>query len=187
MKTMKYLIHSVLLMIILSFTLSSCNNDDNTPTEETTKYTRYFGNFKANINGQSVEVINKDNNQDWNKITCTTKDIYPTIGIYAYDFFITLKNNSFLGIGLRPFKKGIQYSHGYPQYDSTAVHIRMDNKLYYPLKTPFKIQVDSIFYVNSVRNSSLPFVIGKLNGILYNKDNLNDSIIVKNASFGIHG
>jgi hypothetical protein len=186
MKTMKYLIHSVLLMIILSFALSSCNNDDNTPTDETTKYTWYFGNFKANINGQSVEVVNRDNKQDWNKIRHVVMNTYPTTGIYAYGFYITLKDSSMLGVGLCPVKKGIIQSQGYSEYDSVVVNIQKGNKIYYPLKDPFKIEIDSVFYVSDVRDSYNPFIKGKMDGTLYNKDNMKDSIIIKNATFGVH-
>ena len=187
MKTMKYLIHSVLLMMALSFALSSCNNnDDNTPTDETTKYTWYFGNFKANINGQSVEVVNRDNKQDWNKIRHVVMNTYPTTGIYAYGFYITLKDSSMLGVGLCPLKKGILQSQGYPQYNLAVVNIQKENKIYYPLKDPFKIEIDSVFYVSDVRDSYNPFIIGKMDGTLYNKDNMKDSIIIKNATFGVH-
>jgi len=186
-QTMKYLIHSVLLMMALSFALSSCNNnDDNTPTDETTKYTWYFGNFKANINGQSVEVVNRDNKQDWNKIRHVVMNTYPTTGIYAYGFYITLKDNSMLGVGLCPVKKGIIQSQGYSEYDSVVVNIQKGNKIYYPLKDPFKIEIDSVFYVSDVRDSYNPFIIGKMYGMLYNKDNMKDSIIIKNATFGVH-
>ena len=58
------------------------------------------------------------------------------------------------------------------------------NKVEYcPLKKPFKVYVDSVRYHES---SMMPYIEGKMEGTLYNRYDVNDSIVVKDAIFGIH-
>lgn len=54
---------------------------------------------------------------------------------------------------------------------------------YCPLKKPFKVYVDSVRYHES---SMMPYIEGKMEGTLYNRYDVNDSIVVKDAIFGIH-
>ena len=60
--------------------------------------------------------------------------------------------------------------------------------LYLPMKDAFNIQIDSIFYIknNNTIDPSIKFVEGRLSGILYNEKNLKDSIVIRNAHFGVH-
>lgn len=58
-----------------------------------------------------------------------------------------------------------------------------DKKTYKALKQPLKLHIsraESMGYV------SIPFIEGVMNGILYNTENPNDSIIVENVEFGVH-
>ena len=47
----------------------------------------------------------------------------------------------------------------------------------------FKVYVDSVRYHES---SMMPYIEGKMEGTLYNRYDVNDSIVVKDAIFGIH-
>jgi len=55
--------------------------------------------------------------------------------------------------------------------------------VYHPLKSSFRIQVDSIRFHEG---SGTPYIEGKMEGILYNIENSEDSIVIKDAIFGIH-
>lgn len=55
--------------------------------------------------------------------------------------------------------------------------------MYHPLKSSFRIQVDSIRFHEG---SGTPYIEGKMEGILYNIENSEDSIVIKDAIFGIH-
>ena len=56
-------------------------------------------------------------------------------------------------------------------------------KWYEPLKQPVKLLINRAEFVDS---SNIPFIEGVINGVLYNQENLNDSIIVENVEFGVH-
>lgn len=59
-----------------------------------------------------------------------------------------------------------------------------DKKSYAPLKQPLKLRITRA-ELSSV--SSIPFIEGEMNGVLYNEKDLKDSIIVENIAFGVHG
>ena len=70
------------------------------------------------------------------------------------------------------------------EVESTVRITKDDAKIiYHPLKSSFKIQVDSIRFHEG---SGTPYIEGKMEGILYNIDNLKDSVVIKDAIFGIH-
>ena len=58
-----------------------------------------------------------------------------------------------------------------------------NEKWYEPLKQPVKLLINRAEFVDS---SNIPFIEGVINGVLYNQENLNDSIIVENVEFGVH-
>ncbi len=58
-----------------------------------------------------------------------------------------------------------------------------NEKWYDPLKQPVRLLINHAELVDS---SNIPFIEGVINGVLYNQENLNDSIIVENVEFGVH-
>ena len=58
-----------------------------------------------------------------------------------------------------------------------------NEKWYEPLKQPVRLLINRAELVDS---SNIPFIEGVINGVLYNQENLNDSIIVENVEFGVH-
>ena len=58
-----------------------------------------------------------------------------------------------------------------------------NEKWYEPLKQPVKLLINRAEFVDS---SNIPFIEGVINGVLYNQENLNDSIIIENVEFGEH-
>lgn len=58
-----------------------------------------------------------------------------------------------------------------------------NEKWYDPLKQPVRLLINRAEFVDS---SNIPFIEGVINGVLYNQENLNDSIIVENVEFGVH-
>ena len=70
------------------------------------------------------------------------------------------------------------------EIESTVRITKDDAKIvYHPLKSSFRIQVDSIRFHEG---SGTPYIEGKMEGILYNIENSEDSIVIKDAIFGIH-
>lgn len=57
-----------------------------------------------------------------------------------------------------------------------------NDKKYAPLKQPLKVNITRADFFGS----GIPFIEGEMNGILYNEENLNDSIIVENVMIGVH-
>ncbi len=186
---MKKLISFFALFTLLAFSITSCdkNNDESTPTP---KYYAEFGYFNANINGDSVNLKNKPKCLDKDKAVYFMIRSSDSFGSSSYAFQVYLNNNTTMGIELCPFKEGIQFAQYMPHFDIlpvSMIDIKKDNKVYYPMKDPCKIQIDSIFYVQGATSDFLnQFVVGRLSGILYNKEDLKDSIIIKNGQFGVH-
>ena len=63
------------------------------------------------------------------------------------------------------------------EIESTVRITKDDAKIvYHPLKSSFRIQVDSIRFHEG---SGTPYIEGKMEGILYNIENSEDSIVIK--------
>ena len=90
--------------------------------------------------------------------------------------------------GLLPLQEGeYNIEKGIRTQEEITSYIRITDSLnkveYCPLKKPFKVYVDSVRYHES---SMMPYIEGKMEGTLYNRYDVNDSIVVKDAIFGIH-
>ena len=89
---------------------------------------------------------------------------------------------------LLPLQEGeYNIEKGIRTQEEITSYIRITDSLnkveYCPLKKPFKVYVDSVRYHES---SMMPYIEGKMEGTLYNRYDVNDSIVVKDAIFGIH-
>ena len=157
---MRYLIYFSLFLLQLAFI--SCEKEE--IIEDTPKETPYYlGYFEGAVNGQDISIRNKS--ASWR---------YIDAGFYS-------EVRRGLQEGEYNIEKGIR-----TQEEITS-YIRITDSLnkveYCPLKKPFKVYVDSVRYHES---SMMPYIEGKMEGTLYNRYDVNDSIVVKDAIFGIH-
>ena len=82
---------------------------------------------------------------------------------------------------LLPLQEGeYNIEKGIRTQEEITSYIRITDSLnkveYCPLKKPFKVYVDSVRYHES---SMMPYIEGKMEGTLYNRYDVNDSIVVK--------
>lgn len=182
-KAMKYLIHFILLSLI--FTLVSCNNEKEV-SQNPDEMPWYMGYLKGVIDNQLIFVEN------------TTDDRYIPNGMYIqkptgqkiYDWSFPI-NNYTLTIVLTPLETGDHKISRGSQDDinewcclTKIIDKKNDTKqTYYPSKVPFNIYIDHISFK---KNSFFPYIKGTMEGVFYNIDNPQDSVVIKNMEFGIH-
>lgn len=177
---MKNLIYFSLFILI--FTFVACGKD----TVDVPDSKRYLGYFKGDINGETVINNNlysesKRSGRIWQKDGKQW---------FLYTFGIPCPNY-FLGI-TTPVKEGLNILYTRDDYldNDTLGYITLHDLrvqpeiIYRPLNASFKIYIDSVRYHSDW--SGLPFIEGKMEGILYNENDSRDSIIIKNVIFGIN-
>ena len=189
-KKINYLFIPIMVLSILS-----CS--DKSKEQPTPKYYSEFGYFDANINGDSINLKNKPDCYEDEKVVRWLSAESDSEGFSSYYFQIYLNKNDTIEIDLSPKSVGLQCA----QYPQTYLHIddnsgktvcgsmvtiKKNGRLYFPIKDQCKIQVDSIFCFKDPVLEKGEFIVGRINGILYNEKDLKDSIIIRNAHFGVH-
>lgn len=186
---MKHLMNCISVCMLLL--LAACNNEDEPGGKDTPWY---FGYFKGDVNEQSVTVENTQEENPIKKIQVfvnTKEDLTPVaipIHRYCITFPIFGEGQKALDVKLAPVLKLRTYEMQGDSFspDSASVHVMSEadypKNLYYPVKTPFKIKITRLEYPSRYAD---PIIEGTMDGVLYNLDNLQDSIIIKNATFGM--
>lgn len=167
----------------------SCSKDNDEPVSQTPRWN--MGYFKGTVNGKVVDIENKTSNDRF---------IHPGVyvqqrtGIKEYLWGMTFGEQKVskidrLSMGIIPFGEGLfEITQGFQDEKNANIGGTLIDKIngnidYDPLKAPFKVWIDSIrFYPLS----SMPYIYGRMEGILYNVNDLNDSIVIENVKFGIH-
>ena len=170
----------------------SCSDKSKEPTP---KYYSEFGYFDANIDGNLINLKNKQGCAEGEKLVRCTGGVKPLDNPTLYSFQVYLSKNELIDIDISPEKIGLALSQ-YPQTFSNILNsgkgamvtIEKNYISYFPMKAPCKVQVDSIFYIDDekIARNYEEFVVGRLSGVLYNYENPKDSIIIRNAHFGVH-
>lgn len=180
---MKYLVSCICFLLLITF--ASCSKDGDDYPKETPFYLGYF---KGTVNEDPVSIVNTDTKRVINSGILAERPVGPNAE-YITEYYLSIPIGKFsLNMCLLPLEEGT-YIINKGFYTKDATHINMINEslqpvIYYsPLKAPFKIEVDSIRYHGY---SGFPYIEGKMEGILYNENNLQDSIVIKDAVFGIH-
>ncbi len=171
-----------LFLFIWAFSFVSCDKDE----VDNSNSKRYLGYFKGDINGETI--INNNLYRESKRFG----NIWYENGkqYFMYTFGIPCSNYG-LGITI-PVKEGLIELREVDEYvdKDTLGYIYLRNLsiesdiIYQPLNASFKIYIDSVRYHSEW--SGLPFIEGKMEGILYNEHDSKDSIIIKNAIFGIN-
>ena len=186
-KNMRRIICVLLSVFSLSFV--SCDKDEDVSFEETPYYLGYF---EGIVDDQDMSIINQsgygcviDHGNFWEETSTNMSGFHWEIPLK-----VNISDYSYplLKISLIPLREGeymIDKGKLLNEEVESTVRITKDDAkiVYHPLKSSFKIQVDSIRFHEG---SGTPYIEGKMEGILYNIDNLKDSVVIKDAIFGIH-
>lgn len=182
----KYKISFIFLLSLLSF--ASCSKDEDNFPKVPKETPFYLGYFKGTVNDAPISLVNTDIKTVIHSGIISKRPVGSN-GEYITEYYLSIPIGDFsLNMCLDPLEEGT-YIIDKGFYSEDAPHVNMIKKdsepvIYYcPLKAPFKIEVDSIRYHGY---SSFPYIEGKMEGILYNENNLQDSIVIKDAIFGIH-
>lgn len=175
-----------LLAILLALILNGCEKDEIEEPEKKIPY--YLGYFEGWVNDRHVLLENNSSNKQ-----LIHGGYFSIRGeLETYEWMIPLRPYQ-LKITLSPLKEGYykidneSYKSNIPPY-MPQDYVRIINEavkpydVYLPLKEPFQIWVDSIRF----RNSSIPYIEGKMEGVFFNVEDMNDSIVIKEARFGNH-
>ena len=152
----------------------------------------YLGYFEGKVNSQDISIANQSNSHSfidhgnfWQEVNTDLSGFYWEIplGVHISDYPYPM-----LRISLIPLREGeylIDKGKLLNEEIESTVRITKDDAkiVYHPLKSSFRIQVDSIRFHEG---SGTPYIEGKMEGILYNIENSEDSIVIKDAIFGIH-
>ena len=165
---MRYLIYFSLFLLQLAFI--SCEKEE--IIEDTPKETPYYlGYFEGAVNGQDISIRNKS--ASWRYIDA--------------GFYSEVRRGEWEVLRCSHWTIPLDREHSSRTQEEITSYIRITDSLnkveYCPLKKPFKVYVDSVRYHES---SMMPYIEGKMEGTLYNRYDVNDSIVVKDAIFGIH-
>lgn len=182
---MKNLISYVLFISFLA--IVSCSDDKDTVPDPKLKFSILF---KGNIGSEDVSFETTGNANVYDGLDdllggsiCIKDDVvnlyYParSKGMWGMKLQLQSVDKKLYNI------QGDQF-----QADSSMVSFEykdMDSHLstYLPLKTPLKINVTRYQIYEKL---ICPTIEGSIKGVLYNKENLQDSITVKNFTFEIH-
>lgn len=174
------------------FALSACDKEEGISTPD--PFSDQFGYIYGKLNGEEFSLCNgtKDGTQ-----YISGHSIYTREPELAYSKYIPIvpapaSLETFLGfsICIYPLEIGVQeitypskgIFHNYIAFYNKHDNTRTD---YFPLKKPIQLQIDRIDHIDN-NPYNTPFIEGEINGILYNKENPNDSIIVEGVKFGVH-
>ena len=187
---MRYLIYFSLFLLQLAFI--SCEKEE--IIEDTPKETPYYlGYFEGAVNGQDTSIRNKS--ASWRYIDAgfyseVRRGEWEVLRCSHWTIPLDREHSSryAMKVVLLPLQEGeYNIEKGIRTKEEITSYIRITDSLnkveYCPLKKPFKVYVDSVRYHES---SMMPYIEGKMEGTLYNRYDVNDSIVVKDAIFGIH-
>lgn len=181
---MKHLSYFISILLLMSFT--ACSDDDDFERVETPWN---FGYFKGDLNDKPISIENTDYDLlihdsiyilKYIKADGTTLD--EPEEQFGFSVLVFGEDEPELGIFLAPLKKRKYEIKGdYHAPDSSMFSIQSDKVKYFPIKEPVKLEITDIRYPEPGR---IPIIEGKMEGVLYNLNNPQDSIIFKNITFG---
>lgn len=193
---MKEIIYCMIAATLLS--LTACDKNEEEPYVQD-PYSTEFGYIKGKLNGVEYNLQNDKSGTYISANGATYGEYYDTERIFRNHYSTNIpmtKEQLFTGfkfgfsIHIAPVKTGMVTLKPLNSnlLDSKVIFVdkRKDGekKIYDSLKQPMELRIDRADFSP---DSSVPFIEGEMNGILYNEEDLNDSIIVENMCFGVHG
>ena len=188
---MKALIVSISLLCCMAF-LQSCSSEDQALPTGSKEDTLYWGYFKGDINGHDVSLENEDNkgpvrsgrsgyyfSGEW--------DVLPD-SVNIMGTLINYNDSSELRVTLYKLVPGERYltlsANMYWYESSIKVTVYSDplkktiKANYVPSEeNPFRVQITDVLWLSSFE----PVIEVKLNGVLYNKEDQDDTISISGA------
>lgn len=181
---MKHLSYFISILLLVSF--AACSDDDDFERAETPWN---FGYFKGELNNKPISIVNSDYDrlihgsiyiESYIKADGTILD--EPEERFGFSVMIFGEGEPELGLSFIPLNKGKYEIKGdYHTSDSSMISIQSDKVKYYPIKEPVKLEITDIRYPAP---GHIPIIEGKMEGVLYNLNNPQDSIIFKNITFG---
>ncbi len=185
----------VILLLMAVVVMSSCHSDDD--EEDVVHYTN-FGYFEGNIGDSYVNIYNTEDHRD--RIHGALREYHNEleVAVWGVRYNSSPSTLSRLHIRLCSLHRGIykmkktlnevaldplEY-----QYISSAVEFERktedESVLYGPKReTPFLVYVTDVRY-DPRDMDDLSIVEGYMNGVLYNRENPSDSIVIDHVRFG---
>lgn len=177
-----------LILLLLAICLFSCNDpkddEENWPPityEEVIK----SGVFQGEINHEYVSLENKSGHKYVSGGTKVVRDER------IYFFSISMQSEIFsntIKVGLIPQQNKTLYliDKGFDYFSGQGCGIGRryyNDEFYHPLKEPVKVYIDKITYDRRLQTE---FIEGRIEGVLYNIDNMEDSVTIKKGKFCYH-
>lgn len=181
---MKHLSYFISILLLMSFT--ACSDDDDFERVETPWN---FGYFKGDLNDEPISIENTDYGHlihgriyILNYIKADGTILDEPEERFGFSVMVFGEGEPELGLNFTPLKIGKYEIKGdYHPSDSSMISIQSDKVKYFPIKEPVKLEITDIRYPEPGR---APIIEGKMDGVLYNLNNPQDSIIFKNITFG---
>lgn len=181
---MKHLSYFISILLLVSFV--ACSDDDDFERVETPLN---FGYFKGDLNNKPISIENTEYDRlihgrvyILNYIKADGTILDEPEEHFGFSVMIFGEGEPELGVSLSPIKKGKYDIKGdYHFSDSCMISVQSDEVKYFPIKEPVKLEITDIRYPAPGR---VPIIEGKMEGVLYNLNNPEDSIIFKNITFG---
>lgn len=181
---MKHLSYFISILLLVSF--AACSDDDDFERAETPLN---FGFFKGELNNKPISIENSDYEHlihgriyilNYRKADGTILD--EPEERFGFSVMVFGEGEPELGLNFTPLKIGKYEMKGDCQpSDSSMISIQSDKVKYFPIKEPVKLEITDIRYPEPGR---APIIEGKMEGVLYNLNNPQDSIVFKNITFG---
>lgn len=184
-------INQICIFLFMGIISISCSHNGPTDPDADLPVRGYFKGF---VNDEAVDIEQKDMfdtriGPTFMYYTNTNQD---SLFFYSWDTQFTLDNGKrslALGVGLRHIHVGVYHLVPLLQYEDYAEDVSLkdntdkDNPKLYKLKagTTFRVQVDSW----KIGPEKHPVLSGRLEGVLYNTKNKNDSIVLKGIQFKV--
>jgi RNA polymerase subunit RPABC4/transcription elongation factor Spt4 len=195
-------LYRLFLIGLVITSLSACKQEQS-PKPQNQKYVQYFN---GSINGKDVDIKTQKNSTSPICDNCNVESIagdwtgYPSVNKEAYTVSVRLSKERsgdekmpLLEFRIFDIKiKSFNITGEENIFDALSTYVvivkkeksKTDNTYYSPdpQKKPFEITINKYEFKP---DSGLPFVGGKLNGVLYNTANRQDSIVIKDCNFEV--
>lgn len=174
------------IILLVCFSISSCS-EDNVPTVE--EPLPVYSYFRGYFNDEYVCIeqnVAHDKRIDWTSTVTQGGKLlaYSWRVIFIDDYHKSFKNAPILSMQLDTLVAGKRYYIEGPHFDDieSAVGFGTDGKFYAPKPNrPFKVSLGKLITTSPYGHA--PYIAGAMEGILYNRDNSMDSLVIRDATF----
>lgn len=172
--------------LLACLSISSCSEEYVPTVEEPLPVYSYFRGY---LNDEYVCIeqnVAHDKRIDWSSTVTQGGKLltYRWHVFFIDDYHKSFKGAPILSIQLDSLVSGRRYYIEGAHFDDieSAISFTMDEKFYTPkLDRPFKVSLGKL--ITTPPYGGAPLIAGAMEGILYNRDNPTDSLIIRDATF----